>query len=113
MHTELTSGMMDELGNLELDILKNFSSFSDTIEKIQNRPKFKEYNKNGIKLPKYDREELEKASSAYQQPRKRSWQPGSRKILLTEMLSAAVRQLQKEKSWMPSEGRWEQSLWMA
>ncbi|WP_148409580.1 hypothetical protein [Murimonas intestini] len=59
---ELTSGMMDELGNLELDILKNFSSFSDTIEKIQNRPKFKEYNKNGIKLPKYDREELEKAS---------------------------------------------------
>ena len=32
---ELTSGTMDELGNLELNILKDFDKFSDTIEKIE------------------------------------------------------------------------------
>ena len=33
------------LGILELNILNGFDDFSDTIEKIQNRPEFKEYNK--------------------------------------------------------------------
>lgn len=59
---ELTSGAMDELGRLELSILKNFEIFSDTMEKIQNRPIFQAYEKKGIKLPKYDAEELEKVS---------------------------------------------------
>lgn len=53
---------MDELGQLELSILKGFEEFSDTIEKIQNRPHFKEYTKDGIKLPKYDKEKLKKVS---------------------------------------------------
>lgn len=61
--SELTSGTMDELGNLELNILKNFDSFSDTMEKIQNRPEFKKYEKDSVKLPVYSPKELEKAST--------------------------------------------------
>lgn len=59
---ELTSGTMDELGNLELNILKDFDKFSDTIEKIQNRPEFHDCEKYGINLPKYDQKEIEKVS---------------------------------------------------
>jgi len=53
---------MDELGTLELEILKSFDEFSDTIERIQNRPQFKEYTKDGVKLPAYDKETLKKVS---------------------------------------------------
>ena len=53
---------MDLLGTLELNILKSFEEFSNTIEKIQNRPKFKEYSKDGVKLPTYDKEELTNVS---------------------------------------------------
>lgn len=59
---ESTSKVMDALGKLELQILNSFDQFSDTIEKIQNRPQFKEYNKDGITLPKYDKENLKKVS---------------------------------------------------
>ena len=45
-----------------MEILRDFEFFSDTIEKIQNRPVFEEYNKNGIKLPSYDREKLKEVS---------------------------------------------------
>ena len=57
-----TSKTMDELGAFELQILHGFDKFSRTIEKIQNRPQFKEYSKDGVKLPKYDKEELTKVS---------------------------------------------------
>ncbi len=57
-----TNEKMDELGTLELEILKEFEYFSDTIEKIQNRPQFREYKKDGFALPKYDKEELKKVS---------------------------------------------------
>ncbi len=57
-----TNKVMDKLGELELQILKEFDDFSDIIEKIQNRPQFKRYNKDGIILPKYDKEELRKVS---------------------------------------------------
>lgn len=60
--SELTNSSMDDLGKLELEILKSLKEFSDTIEKIQNRPEFKEYNIEGVKIPKYDKEELNKAS---------------------------------------------------
>lgn len=60
--SEATNKAMDELGALELDILKSFKEFSDTIEKIQNRPQFKEYTKDGVKLPKYDKEALKNVS---------------------------------------------------
>lgn len=61
--SELTSGAMDELGNLELNILKNFDAFSDTMAKIQNRPEFRNCGEHGVKLPEYNPEELEKASA--------------------------------------------------
>lgn len=57
-----TNSTMDSLGKLELEILNSFSDFSDTIEKIQNRPEFEKYNKDGFELPKYDKEDLEKVS---------------------------------------------------
>lgn len=57
-----TNTDMDELGSLELNILKSFEDFSNVFEKIQNRPEFKEYRKNGVDLPKYNREELKKVS---------------------------------------------------
>lgn len=60
--SERANKKMDELGKLELTILNGFEVFSDTIEKIQNRPKFKEYDREGIKLPKYDKEELKNVS---------------------------------------------------
>lgn len=56
--SDATNKRMDELGELELNILKEFEEFSDTIEKIQNRPQFKEYTKDGVTLSKYDKETL-------------------------------------------------------
>lgn len=60
--SEDTNKAMDELGALELEVLKSFSDFSDTIEKIQNRPQFKEYVKDDVKLPQYDKDELKNVS---------------------------------------------------
>ena len=60
--SESANKSMDDLGKLELEILNSFDEFSNTIEKIQNRPQFKEYNKDGVKLPEYDKEELKKVS---------------------------------------------------
>lgn len=60
--SESTNRVMDKLGALELEILHSFDEFSNTIEKIQNRPQFKEYIKDGVKLPKYDKEALKNVS---------------------------------------------------
>ena len=60
--SEATNKAMDELGALELEILHSFENFSNTIEKIQNRPQFKEYKKDGVILPKYDKETLKSVS---------------------------------------------------
>ena len=61
-HNKLTNEKMDELGKLELKVLKGFEDFSNVIEKIQNRPKFEQYNKDGVSLPTYDKEELKTVS---------------------------------------------------
>ena len=53
---------MDQLGKLELGILHDFDSFSDLIEQIQNRPEFKAYKKDGVKLPQYNREKLKEVA---------------------------------------------------
>lgn len=58
-----TNKLMDELGKQELNIVKSFDEFSDTIEKIQGRPDFEEYSKNGVELPKYMAKELKEASA--------------------------------------------------
>lgn len=60
--SEAANKAMDKLGTLELEILHSFDEFSDTIEKIQNRPQFKEYKKDGVTLPTYDKETLKSAS---------------------------------------------------
>ena len=57
-----TTGLMDELGKKELTILNNFSEFSDTMEKIQGRPDFKEIKQDGIDIAEYEGEELKKVS---------------------------------------------------
>lgn len=59
---ECTS-VMDSLGKKELEILSSFDEFSNYIEKIQKRPEFKQYAKDGICLPKYEAEELKKVSA--------------------------------------------------
>ena len=53
--SEAANKAMDKLGTLELEILHSFDEFSDTIEKIQNRPQFKEYKKDGVILHKIGR----------------------------------------------------------
>lgn len=57
-----TNKTMDKLGKLELNIMSDFSEFADVIEKIQNRPEFKAFDKKGVKLPKYNKEELREVS---------------------------------------------------
>ncbi|HHD2752866.1 TPA: hypothetical protein ACOTG0_001661 [Clostridium perfringens] len=57
-----TSIDMDKLGKKELEILKSFEDFADVIERIQCRPEFKSYDKEGFSIPKYDAEELKKVS---------------------------------------------------
>lgn len=60
--SKVANKAMDALGELELNILHGFDEFSDIIEKIQNRPQFKELNISGVELPKYDKQELKKVS---------------------------------------------------
>ncbi len=58
-----TTDLMDSIGKQELKILKSFEVFSDMIEKIQGRPEFSTYSKDGVELPKYESEELKKVSA--------------------------------------------------
>ena len=58
-----TTALMDEIGTQELEILSSFDDFSDIIEKIQGRPEFKAYKREGIDLPEYEAEELKKISA--------------------------------------------------
>ncbi len=58
-----TTTLMDSIGKQELEILKSFEDFSNIIEKIQGRPEFKNYKKEGIDIPDYEVEELKKISA--------------------------------------------------
>lgn len=59
-----TSLQMDELGKKELRVLASFQDFANIFEKIQNRPKFKAYDKDGFKIPSYTHTELKNTSVA-------------------------------------------------
>lgn len=59
---EKTTKAMDDLGEVELKICSGFQDFADVVEMIQNRPEFKEYEKDEVSIPKYDAEELKKVS---------------------------------------------------
>lgn len=61
-HQESSFKVMDDVGKQELLILKSFEKFSDTIEKIQGRPKFHDFQKDGIKIPKYEPDSLRDVS---------------------------------------------------
>ena len=54
--------VMDRLGKLELKILNSFQDFAEVIEKIQNKPEFQRYTRQGIELPKYSKETLTEVS---------------------------------------------------
>lgn len=58
-----TTGLMDSIGKQELEILSSFDDFSDIIEKIQGRPEFKAYTREGINLQEYEAAELKKVSA--------------------------------------------------
>lgn len=60
--SEETNRVMDKLGEKELEIIKGFDVFSDTIEKIQNRPQFRKYSRDGVELPEYNKEDLKQVS---------------------------------------------------
>ena len=45
-----------------MEILSSFEKFSDMIEKIQNRPDFKECQIGDVSLPQYNAEELKQVS---------------------------------------------------
>ena len=49
-----TRESMQAIENLKEEIRVSFEEFSDVFEKIKNRPIFREYSKNGVRLPKYD-----------------------------------------------------------
>lgn len=57
-----TSIDMDNLGKKELEILGSFEEFTQLFEKIQSKPQFKTYNKDGVSIPKYNAEELKQVS---------------------------------------------------
>ena len=61
-HQESTFNLMDDLGKQELLILKSFEKFSDTIERIQGRPKFNDFQKDGITIPKFEPGDLKDVS---------------------------------------------------
>lgn len=60
--SEQTNSDMDNLGSLELNILKSFDEFSAVFEKIKNKPHFKQYQKDGISIPEYNGEKLKEVS---------------------------------------------------
>ncbi len=60
---ELCSVVMDNLGKLEMEIGSSFQKFSETFEKIKNRPEFKEIN-NDMKIAIPTLDELKEHSVA-------------------------------------------------
>lgn len=57
-----TVELMDSLGSQELKILDSFNEFSDLIEKIQNRPEFIKYTKDGVDLGDFEIESLKEVA---------------------------------------------------
>ena len=58
----LATTTMDNLGKLELEILSGFEKFVNVFEQIANKPKFDTINKDGVFLPKYNKDELQSVS---------------------------------------------------
>lgn len=56
------STFLDKVGKKELEIFSTFEKFTELIEKIHNRPIFKEYSNGEIKIPEYNPEKLKEIS---------------------------------------------------
>ena len=59
----ITSENIDSLCKKELQILESLEVFANVFEKIQGRPQFKAYSKNGVNIPEYNAEKLIKRVS--------------------------------------------------
>ena len=59
---EQTLVITDNLAKRELEVFKSFQRYSELFEKIKNKPEFKEYNKNGICIPRYDHQKIKEVS---------------------------------------------------
>lgn len=53
-----TSKVMDNLGEVELNVLKSFEEFSEIWSKIHNKPNFKNIDKGNIRIADYSAEDL-------------------------------------------------------
>ena len=53
---------MDILGENEMKVLSEFQQFSDLFERIKNRPEFAEIKIGNVSIPKFEGEEIKKAS---------------------------------------------------
>ncbi len=49
---------MDYLGETEMDILQRFNTFSDLMERVQNKPMFDELSVDDVKIPTFTMEEI-------------------------------------------------------
>lgn len=54
--------LMDRLGRTEIEILNSFGEFSDLVEKINNRPTFKQCQIDDVSLPEFDAAEVRKVA---------------------------------------------------
>ena len=53
---------MDVLGKNEMKVLSEFQQFSDLFERIKNRPEFADVKIGNVSIPKFEGEEIKKAS---------------------------------------------------
>ena len=53
---------MDVLGENEMKVLSEFQEFSDLFERIKNRPEFADVKIGNVSIPKFEGEEIKKAS---------------------------------------------------
>ena len=53
---------MDVLGENEMKVLSEFQKFSDLFERIKNRPEFADVKIGNVSIPKFEGEEIKKAS---------------------------------------------------
>lgn len=53
---------MDVLGGNEMKVLSEFQQFSDLFERIKNRPEFADVKIGNVSIPKFEGEEIKKAS---------------------------------------------------
>lgn len=58
--TEKTNKSLEALGKKEYEIIDSFGEFIDVWETLQNKPEFKDIEKDNLILPKYDLEEIKK-----------------------------------------------------